>query len=137
VVNSVIQRKETIHYLNDPDGSLHGLTAEEARTLGLPLDEQEELLGDLGIVENEEEVGQSESPVPVPEPIPEPPRLPARKEELLHALRAKFLGSKYPDLARDTESLGRLAARWATLGQETVGGFEEWMESRSAAATAA
>ncbi len=37
----------------DPDGSLHIITDEEARALGLPLDEQEELLGNVGAAEDE------------------------------------------------------------------------------------
>ena len=44
--------------MGDPAGSLHGLTAGEARTLGLPLEELEELLRSVGVIMDEEDFMQ-------------------------------------------------------------------------------
>jgi hypothetical protein len=79
VVGGVTYRKEGHYNIEDPDrvvyiwsrvgpgGSLDRVPMEDARSLGLPLDEREEFGDGVTLDEDDDEFGQSDASVPAPE----------------------------------------------------------------------
>ena len=148
----------------EPDGSLHALTGDEARSLGLPLDEQEEFAAGVTTVEDEEEFGLSDTPVPVPfgddedewdtghprpdtapQPVPQPPDPkpifpgPPRPADPIDdpALRKEFSRKQWGQFVSDDMGIERLASQHHDWNEGVRGAFYRFVESRRQAATAA